>query len=189
LINTIICFSFKTFNNGLKINKSKSGTTGSDQIAFYLKNIPVLFFFTGAHSDYHKPTDDADKINFVSETKIIGFAKNLLKTIVNTDSLKKFPFSKTKDIASGKRPSMMVTLGVVPDFSFEGKGMKIAGVTDEKPASIAGMLAGDIVLKIGNFEIADMASYMKALGNFKKSDKTSVVIKRGEEIITKDVQF
>jgi aminopeptidase YwaD len=171
---------------GIKIKKTKSGIDGSDQISFYTKDIPVLFFFTGIHSDYHKPADDAEKINFKDEVAIIQYAEKLIE---RTDSLAKIPFSKTNDASSMKRSSFKVTLGVVPDHSFDGKGMRIEAVLDDRPAKKAGMLSGDIVLKIGQNDVNEIMSYMKALGMYKKGDKANVTIKRGEEILIKEVEF
>ena len=174
-----------TPHNGLKIKKTKSGFDGSDQMSFYMKDIPVLFFFTGIHADYHKPSDDADKLNLNREVEIIRFAE---KIIEKTDSIGKVPFSKTTDV-SNKRSSFSVTLGVVPDHSFDGKGMRIEGVLDGKPAIKAGLKAGDIVIKIDENEVSEIMSYMKALSFYKKGDKVMVTIKRDNEILIKELQF
>jgi aminopeptidase YwaD len=174
-----------TPHKGLKIKKTKSGFDGSDQMSFYLKNVPVLFFFTGMHMDYHRPTDKADKINFLGEAHVIKYAENIIE---KTDSLGKIPFAKTMD-TSNKRPSFSVTLGVVPDHSFDGTGMRIEGVLDGKPAIKAGLQAGDIVIKIGTHDVSEIMSYMKALGSLKKGDKVPVTVKRGNETIVKEVQF
>ena len=174
-----------TPHKDIKIKKTKSGFDGSDQMSFYLKDVPVLFFFTGMHMDYHRPTDHADKINYMGEVHVIKYAE---KIIEKTDSLGKIPFSKTMD-ASNKRPSFSVTLGVVPDHSFDGKGMRIEGVLDGKPAIKAGLQAGDIVIKIGNHEVSEIMSYMKALGSLKKGDKVPVTVIRGNDTVVKEVQF
>jgi aminopeptidase YwaD len=175
-----------TPHSGIKIKKTKSGIDGSDQMTFYTKDIPVLFFFTGIHSDYHKPSDDADKINYKGEAEIIGYAERFIE---KTDSLGKLPFSKSNDASSMKRTSFKVTLGIVPDHSFDGKGLRIEAVLDDKPAKKAGLLAGDIVIKMGELEINEIMSYMKALNTFKKGDKVSVTVKRGEETLVKEVEF
>jgi Zn-dependent M28 family amino/carboxypeptidase len=175
-----------TSHPGLKIEKTRSGVDGSDQLSFYVKEIPILFFFTGIHPDYHKPTDDADKINYAGEAAIIKYAE---KIIEKADSMGKIPFTKTTDASSMKRTSLKVTLGVVPDHSFDGKGMRIEAVLDDRPAIKGGLLAGDIVIKIGEHEVTEIMSYMKGLNFYKKGDKVTVTVKRGEQIITKEVQF
>ncbi|MFA4853409.1 MAG: M20/M25/M40 family metallo-hydrolase, partial [Bacteroidales bacterium] len=172
-------------HQGLKVKKTKSGFDGSDQISFYLKDIPVLFFFTGIHADYHKPSDDADKLNYSGEAEIIRYAE---KIIEKTDTMGKIPFSKTVD-PSSKRSFFSVTLGVIPNHSHDGKGMRIEGVLDDKPAIKAGLKTGDIVIKIGDYDVLEIMSYMKALSKFKKGDKTTVVVKRGEETLTKEIEF
>lgn len=172
--------------SNLKVKKNKSGFEGSDQMSFYLKNIPILFLFTGIHTDYHMPGDDADKINFAGETEIVKFAEKLVES---TDTIKKMPFSITKDESSTRMPKMSVTLGVVPDHSFDGKGLRIQGTMPGKTAEKAGLKADDIILKIGDYEVSEIMSYMKALGHFKKGNKTKVIVKRGEETLTIDVEF
>ena len=175
-----------TSHPGLKIEKTRSGVDGSDQLSFYVKDIPILFFFTGMHPDYHKPTDDPDKINYAGEATIIKYAE---KIIEKADSMGKIPFSKTIDASSMKRTSLKVTLGVVPDHSFDGKGMRIEAVLDDRPAIKAGLLSGDIVIKIGEHEVTEIMSYMKGLSFYKKGDKAIITVKRGEQILTKEVQF
>lgn len=170
----------------MKIKRSRSGFDGSDQMSFYLKNIPVLFLFTGIHSDYHMPTDDADKINFPGEVKIIKFAE---KFIESTDTIVKMPFSKAVKDSSVRIPKFSATLGLVPDHSYEGKGLRVEGTMPDRPAEKAGIKGGDIIIKIGEYDTPEIMSYMKALGHFKKGDKTKVVVKRGDETLTLDVEF
>lgn len=175
-----------TDSENLKIKKSKSGLEGSDQMSFYLKGVPVLFLFTGLHSDYHMPGDDIEKINFEGEAAIIKFAERIIE---KTDSIVKIPFSKAKEESATSRTSMTVTLGVVPDHSWDGEGLRIDGTIPNKPAEKAGFKADDIILKIGEYDVMEIMSYMKALGHFKKGDKTKVIVKRGEETLTLDVEF
>lgn len=170
----------------LKIKSTKTGFEGSDQMSFYLKNIPVLFLFTGIHPDYHMPGDDADKINFNGETKIVKFAEKLIES---TDTILKIPFSKAKKDSSVRAPKMSVTLGLVPDHSYDGKGLRVEGIMPDRPAEKAGIKGGDIILKIGEYDTPEIMSYMKALGHFKKGDKTKVVLKRGDETLTLDIAF
>ena len=98
-------------------------------------------------------------------------------------------FTKTKDDENEDAPKFKVTLGVVPDYSFEGEGMRIDGVTDGKPASNAGLLAGDIVVQLGEHKVLDMMSYMKALGKFSKGETTKVKVIRNKVEIEKDITF
>jgi aminopeptidase YwaD len=171
---------------GLKMKETDSGVGPSDHTSFYLQNIPVLHFFSGTHNDYHKPTDDENKINYPGEVMIVRTIENILRKL---DGSPKLQFTKTKDENSDDAPKFKVTLGVVPDYAFEGEGMRIDGVTEGRPASKAGLLAGDIVIQIGEYKVADMMSYMKALGKFNKGETTKVKVMRGKETKEVDLTF
>lgn len=167
------------------LKKDSSGIGPSDQTSFYLKDIPVLHFFTGQHSDYHKPSDDANKINYKGEVEVLDY---IVKVIEKTFHYEKLPFSKTRNPDTGKS-SFKVTMGVMPDYTFEGEGMRIDGVTDGKPASRAGVEKGDIVKKLGGMEVKNVQEYMKALSTFKKGDSTQVEVLRGKEIKVLQLTF
>jgi hypothetical protein len=158
---------------------TESGVGPSDHTSFYLKDIPVLFFFSGSHEDYHKPSDDEDKINYDGEISIIKVMASVIHLLNGKD---KIAFTKTNDSSNDEVPRFKVTLGVVPDYAFEGEGMRIDGISDGKPASKAGLKAGDVVIQLGSFPVSDMMSYMKALGKFNKGDATSVKVKRENEV-------
>ena len=113
----------------------------------------------------------------------------ILNTIDLTANDGKIPFSKTKDDENENAPKFKVTLGVVPDYTYDGEGMRIDGVTDGKPAAKAGFESGDVVIQIGEYRVVDMMSYMKALGKFNRGDAAKVKIRRGKEELEKDVVF
>jgi hypothetical protein len=169
----------------LNIAEHESGVGPSDHTSFYLADIPVLHFFTGQHSDYHKPSDDSDKINYDGMVAVSDYIYRVI-TDLNDDG--KLAFRKTKN-ESEVVPDFKVTLGVVPDYLFSGKGMRIDGVSEDKPAQKAGMMKGDIVVKMGEHEVTDMMTYMKSLSMFEKGQSAIVTIKRGEELIEKEVVF
>jgi S1-C subfamily serine protease len=148
-------------------------------------DLPVLHFFTGQHEDYHKPGDDTEKLNYEGMELIKQYILSVI-TDLNDDS--KITFKKTKN-ESEEVPAFKVTLGVVPDYLFNGEGMRIDGVSEDRPAQNAGMKKGDIVVKMGEFDVVDMMSYMKSLGKFEKGSSTKVSVKRGEEILELDVTF
>ncbi|MFM2226648.1 MAG: hypothetical protein RJA07_2850 [Bacteroidota bacterium] len=170
----------------IKIKTSESGIGPSDHTSFYLKNIPVLFFFTGQHADYHKPTDDADKINYEGEALVINLMQQVLDSLNKTDKL---IFTKTADADNKETPKFKVTLGIMPDYMYDGKGVRADGVTDGKPAAHAGLQAGDVIIKLGEYEVTDMQAYMKALSHFKKGDETIVTIKRKDEVKEMKLKF
>ena len=169
----------------LKIAENESGVGPSDHTSFYLADIPVLHFFTGQHEDYHKPSDDAEKVNFEGMKIVSNYIFSIIKDL---DNQPKLPFKKTKN-ESEVVPEFKVTLGVVPDYLFSGKGMRIDGVSEDKPAQKAGLQKGDIVVKMGDFEVTDMMSYMKSLSKFEKGQTAKVTIERGGELKEVDVTF
>lgn len=170
----------------MKVVESASGIGPSDHTSFYLQDIPVLHFFTGQHEDYHKPSDDADKVNYEGITEVATY---IYKLIEEADDNGKLAFSKTKEEDNKNAPRFKVTLGVVPDYLFDGEGMRIDGIRKNKPAQKAGLLKGDVVIQLGDIKVKDMMSYMKALANFEEGQKTTVKVLRGEEEIEKELQF
>ena len=170
---------------GLKVIKKESGVGPSDHTSFYLQDLPVLHFFTGQHADYHKPTDDVEKINIDGILKIATHIENIIQ---NLDQQPKLTFQKTKD-ESKQGPRFTVTLGVVPDYLFDGKGMRIDGISEDKPAQKAGLEKGDIVIQLGDSTVTNMMSYMRALSAFDKGDATKVVINRQGEELSFDINF
>lgn len=172
-------------NTYFSMKKDSSGIGPSDQTSFYLKDIPVLHFFTGQHSDYHKPSDDVEKININGEKKVLEY---IIELINETNSMPKLTFAKTASPVSTKS-KYKITLGVMPDYTFEGVGMRIDGVTDNKPAFKAGIKTGDIIIELGGQKINNVKDYMNALSTFKKGDKTTVTVKRGSENLSLPLEF
>ncbi len=172
-------------NKNLLVKFDSSGSGPSDHASFYRKDIPVLFFFTNSHSDYHKATDDWDKINYTGEMEIVNYINRIIEA---TDNKGKLAFTKTRDMES-RAVSLPVTLGVIPDYGFTGTGMRIDGVSKGKQAERLGLQAGDVLLQLGEYKFVDVMSYMTALQKFKKGDKTVLVIKRGDKEMSFDVLF
>lgn len=174
--------------NPFTIRIDSSGTGPSDHTSFYRKDIPVLFFFTGLHTDYHKPSDDADKINYIGETKIIDYITGIVLSPATTDQ--KLVFTKTRETqTTSSMRSGGVTMGIMPDYTFAGSGIRCDGITDGRPAQKAGLKAGDIIIKVGDYTVSSMESYMQTLGKFQKGDKAKVQFKRGSETMETEVQF
>jgi hypothetical protein len=169
---------------GIKVDSS--GTGPSDHTSFYRKDIPVLFFFTGLHTDYHKPTDDFDKINYEGELMIV---KYITRLIDRSSKGARLAFTKTKEQQTTTSARFTVSMGIMPDYTFSGAGVKVDGVSDGKPAQKAGLKAGDVVVKLGDFAVSSVESYMQALSKFKKGDATKVNVKRGTEELVFDINF
>ena len=168
------------------IKFDSSGSGPSDHTSFYRKDIPVLFFFTGVHSDYHKPTDDADKINYNGELMVVKY----IYTVIEAANKKgKLSFSKTRETQLMGNSSFIVTLGIMPDYTFSGSGVRVDGVSEGKTAQKVGIKTGDVILQLGDIKFTDVQSYMGALGKFNKGDITKVKVKRGNEELVFDIVF
>jgi hypothetical protein len=178
LINEANQFDFK-------LKTTESGIGPSDHTSFYLQNIPAIHFFTGQHEDYHKPSDDVDKINFEGMFAIYEYVKNIISKSIE---ITEFTFQETKSDTT-MTPKFTVTLGVMPDYMFDGKGMRIDGISKGKTAEKFGILKGDIVIKMGDTDVVDMMSYMKALSKFKKGDSTKIQLSRDSDIIELNISF
>lgn len=173
-------------NPGLIFKYDSSGTGPSDHTSFYRKDIPVLFYFTGLHTDYHKPSDDADKINYNGQAKIVEHIYSLVEWM---NARPRLAFTKTRETQTTTSARFSVSMGIMPDYTFTGAGVKADGVSEGKPAQKAGLKAGDIILQIGEYNVSSMESYMQTLGKFKKGDKAKVKYQRGKDVLETTVEF
>jgi Iap family predicted aminopeptidase len=172
-------------NTTFKLIQKESGVGPSDHTSFYLADMPVLHFFTGQHEDYHKPSDDTETLNYEAMATISDYIFNVISDLNDNGKL---AFRKTKN-ESEESPRFKVGLGVIPDYMYDGKGMRVDGVSEDKPAIKAGIQKGDIVIELGGNKITDMMSYMKALSVFKEGDKTTVIITRKGKEVKAEIQF
>lgn len=168
---------------GINLALDESGIGPSDHTSFYLKDIPVLFLFTGTHNDYHKPSDDAEKINFTGEKVITNYVFNLANALGNE---KEIPFTKTKVSTTKAIPKYKVTLGIMPSYADTKDGMVIDGVMDNRPAANAGIEQGDVLTKIGKCEVKEVYSYMDCLSKVNSGEEHPVTVKRNgqEKVLT-----
>ena len=172
-------------NTQFNLIEKESGVGPSDHTSFYLNDIPVLHFFTGQHEDYHKPSDDSDKLNYDGMEAISSYIFDLISDL---DNAGKLAFRKTKN-ESEEVPRFKVGLGVIPDYLYDGKGMRIDGISEDKPAQKAGLQKGDVVVKLGDSSVVDMMSYMRALSVFDEGDATKVIVDRNGKKIEVDLKF
>lgn len=170
---------------GLQQTFDSSGTGPSDHTSFYFQNIPVLFYFTGQHSDYHKPTDDVEKINFEGVEKIVD---NIYSMLTGLNQVKEIPFLKTKE-EKEQKVELKVTLGIMPDYMYNGPGLRIDGVKEGRPAAAAQLQQGDIILQLGTLDVSDIQSYMKALNSLKPGEKVAVKYLRNDQEHNGTIQF
>ncbi|MFA3781537.1 M28 family peptidase [Melioribacteraceae bacterium 4301-Me] len=170
---------YNKYNFELKF--SEAGTGGSDHQAFTNKNIPVLFFFTGMHSDYHKPTDDPEKINLNGEANVVNYVYDIAYSI---DTVSNRPdFVKVEEPKMRGTGNTKVSVGTIPEFGYNGNGYKISGVTEGGAAQKAGMKGGDIIIKFGNKEVNNIYDFMYAIEKYNPGDSVDVIIIRdGKEI-------
>ena len=170
----------------IDVTTSESGVGPSDHAAFYRSDMPVLHFFTGTHGEYHKPTDDADLINYEGMELVFNYVMEVNKELHDDG---KIEFTKTQDNEGRTTPRFTVTLSVVPDYMYDKGGLKIDGVNDNGPAALAGIEKNDIVMRIGEWQIDDIYAYMDVLSKLQKGDKTDIEVKRGDETLVFEIQF
>lgn len=164
--------------NGLRAVTTESGTGPSDHMSFYLSEIPVLHFFSGSHEDYHKPSDDEELINYEGIMEIVAMMEHI---ILEVDDDGEIAYTETKSEQKTAR-AFKVTLGVVPDYLYEDKGMRIDGVSSDRPGDKAGLKKGDIIVRIGNREVGDIYAYMEGLAGHSAGETTTLgIIRDGME--------
>lgn len=172
---------------GFKLTFNDEGFGPSDHSSFYGKKIPVLFFFTGTHEDYHKPSDDTEKINFAGEKDILNYVYDIVTAIDKNPVRPDYLLVEKKE--SGQMFARKVYVGTVPDFASNVDGYKISGVSEGSPAQLAGLQGGDIIISFGGKKISNIYDFTYALGDFVPGDEVDVIVKRGEDEITFKVKL
>lgn len=171
---------------GFSISIDSSGVGPSDHTSFYLKDIPVLFFFTGTHTDYHKPSDTEEKINYYGLRFILSYIHTISNKIAQKEQL---PFTKTK-VKQGKKVSAYkVTLGIMPSYADNGNGLLVDGIVDGKAAHKAGIKEGDIITKIGSCTIKEIYSYMECLATINSGEQRTITIIRDKKELQLSATF
>lgn len=167
-------------NFDLQLNDDGFGP--SDHSSFYGKKVPVLFFFTGTHNDYHKPTDTAEKINYVGENKIIAYVRMIARDI--DENPQRPTYTVVKTAIQGGRTGFNISLGTIPNYADSTDGMLIDGVRDNSPAATAGLRAGDKIVKLAGRDIRNVMDYTFMLGEMKAGEEYEIVVVRGGEQMT-----
>lgn len=171
----VINDSSKTF----QLTLNEDGFGPSDHSSFYAKQIPVLFFWTGTHEDYHKPSDTADKINYQDEARILSMVGRIVRDV---DANHKRPtYTVAKSASTGRSTGFRVYLGTIPNYSDSSDGLLLDGVREGSPAAAAGMQAGDRIVKLAGREVRNVYDYTYALGEMKAGQEYEVEILRGSE--------
>jgi aminopeptidase YwaD len=164
----------------LEIKTTQDGFGGSDQTAFVNAGIPVLFFFTGSHADYHKPSDTVEKINVNDQARVTALVYNTAIDLINAPVRPKFV---KIEIAKPMGGMGGVGLGTLPDYAYEGKGLRLSGVREKSPADKGGLKAGDVLIEMGGKKIENIQDYMNVLRQSIAGVEQSVKIQRdGKEL-------
>ena len=150
----------------------------TDTTSLYPKRIPVLNFFTGAHEDYHRPTDTADKIDYDGLARITTFAKNIIVDLASAPERPDFARVERSDSGGGGRETLRAYLGTIPDYTTEVKGVKLSGVRGGSPAEKGGLQSGDVIVEFGAQKIANIYDYTYALDAVKIGVAVKVMVER-----------
>lgn len=161
---------------GVKLTTAAGGFGASDHSSFYAADVPVLFFFTGAHEDYHRPTDDAPRLAYPAMARVVELAAAVVRETANRQQ--RLTYQRVVEEGGGERRGYRVRTGVIPEFGYEGPGFKISGVRGGSPADTAGLRAGDVVVRFGEREIRNIYDYMYALGDHRPGETVTLVIDR-----------
>ncbi|MGH9819387.1 MAG: M20/M25/M40 family metallo-hydrolase, partial [Pyrinomonadaceae bacterium] len=165
-----------------KLQLNEDGFGPSDHSSFYGKKIPVLYFFTGTHSDYHKPSDTADKINYRGEASIIFYIGEILRSIDQNPQRPTYTVAKSS--MGGGRSGFNISLGTIPNYADATDGLLLDGVRDDSPAAKAGVKAGDKVVKLAGHDVRNVMDYTYILGEMKAGEEYEIVVLRGGERLT-----
>ncbi len=163
---------------GFKMSFSGGGFGGSDHASFFAKKIPVLFFFTGMHREYHTPADKPETINAFGAARVVRQVADVTERIANMPERITFSEPQATPRRGGMERGIRTYVGTVPDYSEEVKGMRLSGVREGSPAQKAGLRAGDVIIRFGDQKVENIYDYMDALNRFKPGDTVKVVFLR-----------
>jgi Peptidase family M28/PDZ domain/PA domain len=171
---------------GLNIKKvagMTDGFGGSDHQSFYARQVPVLFAFTGIHTDYHRPSDDSDRINYPGMARIADYLELIALDLIRRPDRPTYVAVRetrpARPAGAGAGGANMASLGVMPDYGHEANdGLSLAGVREGGPAAQAGLKQGDLIVKMGDHAIGTIYDYMDIMNKHKPGDKVEVVLKR-----------
>jgi len=161
---------------------SEDGYGPSDHSSFYSKQVPVLFFWTGTHDDYHKPSDTSDKINYEGEARIMSFVTRVVRDIDKSDTRPTYTVAKSE--SQGRSTGFRVYLGTIPNYADANDGLKLDGVRDNSPAAKAGLKAGDKIVKMAGHDVKNVYDYTYALGEMKAGQEYEVELMRDGQRMT-----
>jgi C-terminal processing protease CtpA/Prc len=150
----------------------------TDVTSFYPKRVPVLNFFTGAHEDYHRPTDTAEKLDYDGMERIAKFAQAIVTDVVNAPERPDYSHVQKSDQGGGSRETLRAYLGSIPDYTTEVKGVKLSGVRSGSPAEKGGLQGGDVIVEFGGNKITNIYDYTYGLDAVKIGQPVKMVVER-----------
>ncbi|HKZ79441.1 MAG TPA: M20/M25/M40 family metallo-hydrolase [Pyrinomonadaceae bacterium] len=162
-----------------QLSLNEDGYGPSDHSSFYAKQIPVLFFWTGTHEDYHKPSDTADRINYADEARILVLVSRVMRDI--DGDMKRPTYTVARSESAGRSSGFRVYLGTIPNYADANNGLLLDGVRNNSPAEKAGLKAGDRIVMIAGREVRNVYDYTYALGEMKAGQEYEVEVWRGAE--------
>ena len=168
-------------NGAFEVTMNEDGYGPSDHSQFYGKQIPVLFFWTGTHVDYHKPSDTFEKINYDDEARILNLVARIVRDV---DGAEKRPTYTTAKVAPPRGGGFRVYLGTIPNYAESSNGLLVDGVREGSPAEKGGLKPGDRIVKIGNREVKNVYDYTYALGEMKAGQEYVFEVMRNNEKLT-----
>jgi hypothetical protein len=169
----------------LQVTATGDGFGASDHSSFYARNLPVLHFFTNVHDDYHKASDDADKVNGAGMARVVALAERVTREIADRAQPLTFVRAAATAPTMSTRDATTAYLGSIPDMgATDVAGVRLTGVRADSPADRAGMKAGDIIVEFGGTPVKDLYGYTDALYAHKPGDTVDVVVLRGGERVT-----
>lgn len=177
--------TIKNLNNSYNfdITYTQAGFGRSDHSSFYSNNIPAVHFFSGTHTDYHRPSDTYDKINSTDAEKIVKLVYDVTKEIDNEKTRPEFTKAEEENDDNRTMGNIRIYVGTIPDYAYDGKGMKLSGVKEGGPAEKGGMQAGDIIIKFGEKTVENIYDFMYAMQSYKPDDVVDfVVLRDGKEV-------
>jgi hypothetical protein len=167
------------FEKPFELTLNEDGFGPSDHSSFYAKQVPVLFFWTGTHEDYHKPSDTSDKIDYADEARILNLVARLIHDIDTAD--KRPAYAVAKSESTGRSMGFRVYLGTIPNYADSSDGLLLDGVREASPAAKAGIRAGDKIVKLAGRDVRNVYDYTAALGEMKAGQEYEVELMRGSE--------
>jgi aminopeptidase YwaD len=167
-----------------QLTLNDDGFGPSDHSSFYARRIPVLFFWTGTHEDYHKPTDTAERINYEGLLRVTEFVRDLVRAVDASDARPTYTQAKSAAPTGRAAGGFRVSLGTIPSYAEGGDGMKLDGVREDSPAAKAGLKAGDVVVKLAGRDVKNVYDYTQVLGDMKAGEEYEVEVLRDGRRLT-----